>query len=174
MAYEPIRFLDAGDVVFEAGAAGELIATVNGVRYEDVKPARTHPMSDPYGFISLRGTAAGGSSDVELGILRSMQALPAGQRQLVDDALARRYLGTTIVKILGIREEFGYMYWDVLTDRGERSLVLPRWTQSHVAETGADGEGRVVLDVWGNRALIKDVSQLDEKSRRLFERFVHW
>lgn len=174
MAYEPILFLDAADVVLEAGACSDLIATVKGVRYEDVKPARTHPMTDPYGFISLRGTPAGGSSDIELGVLRSMEALPPAQRKLLDDALARRYLGTTIMKILGIREEFGYMYWEVLTDRGERQLVLPRWTQSHVAETGADGEGRVVLDVWGNRALIKDVSQLDEKSRRLFERFVHW
>jgi hypothetical protein len=174
MAYEPLKFLDAADVVFEAGAAGELIATVKDVRYEDVKPARTHPMSDPYGFLSLRGTPAGGSGDVELGILRSMQALAPQQRSLVDAALARRYLGTTIVRILGIREEFGYMYWDVLTDRGERQLVLPRWNQSHVSETGSDGEGRVVLDVWGNRALIKDVSQLDEKSLRLFERFVHW
>lgn len=174
MAYQPIVFLDAADVRFEAGAAGGLSAVVKGVTYEEVKPARTHPISDPDGFISLKGAPAGTTSETEIGVLRSLEALEPPQRRLVDDALARRYLGSTIVKILGIREEFGYMYWDVLTDRGERQLVLPRWNQTHVTEAGADGEGRVVLDVWGNRSLIPDVSRLDENSRRLFERFVHW
>lgn len=172
MSYEPLRFLDASEVTFETGAEGELVATVAGVRYEDVKPTRTHPLTDPDRFVSLSGSAGGKTA--EFGVLKSVAPLSAAQRALVENALARRYLGATILIIHRIREEFGFMYWDVTTDRGDRQLVLPRWVQSHVVETGSQGEGRVVLDVWGNRALIPDVGRLDERSRVQFERFVHW
>lgn len=172
MSYRPIRFLDAADVTFEAGPDGELVATAGGVRYADVKPTRTHPLSDPDRYVSLAGTVDGKSA--EFGVLRALSALDPAARKLVDDALARRYLGATILIIHRIREEMGFMYWDVTTDRGARQLVVPRWTQANVAETGSRGEGRVVLDVWGNRALIPDVSRLDENSRSQFELFVHW
>ena len=174
MTYEPIRFLSADQVNFEEMPGGELAMREHEARWEYVRAFRTHPMTDPSGFIALRACPPGSTKEQEVGVLRDMRDLTSGDRKLLEQALARRYLVQTIAKIHAIREEFGYMYWDVATDRGERTLVLPRWNHSHVVEMGESGQGRIVIDVWGNRSLITDLEALDERSQRLFERFVHW
>ena len=174
MAYEAIRFLSGDQVAFEPGPDGELAMKEHEARWEYVRAYRTHPMSDPDGYIALRGCAPGTTKEVEVGVLRRLSELAPEHRKLVEDALARRYLVQTVEKIKSIREEFGYMYWEVATDRGDKQLVLPRWNQANVVEMGDAGRGRIVIDVWGNRSLIHDLSQLDERSRTIFERFVHW
>lgn len=174
MAYEAIRFLSGDQVSFESQPGGELALKEHGARWEYLRAFRTHPMTDPDGFICLRGCAPGSTKEVEVGVLRSLKDLTPGDRTLLEDALSRRYLVQTIRQIRSIREEFGYMYWDVVSDRGERQLVLPRWNQANVVEMGEDGKGRIVIDVWGNRSLIHELAALDERSQRLFERFVHW
>ena len=174
MSYEALRFLSGDQVAFEPAEGGELVMKEHGARWEFVRAYRTHPMTDPTRFISLRGCEPGTTKEVEVGILRDMAELTAGDRKLLEDALARRYLVQTILKIRGIREEFGYMYWDVDTDRGDKQLVLPRWNQANVVEMGESGQGRIVIDVWGNRSLIHDLGALDERSLGVFERFVHW
>jgi len=174
MSYEPIRFLAADQIAFEAMAGGELAMKEHDARWEYVRAFRTHPLTEPLRYIALKGCAAGSTKEVEVGVLRDMAELTGADRKLLEDALARRYLVQTIAQIHGIREEFGYMYWDVVTDRGVRTLVLPRWNQAHVLEMGESGQGRIVIDVWGNRSLILDLEALDERSQRVFERFVHW
>ena len=174
MAYEALRFLSGDQVAFEAMPGGELAMKEHEARWEYVRAYRTHPMTDPERYIALRGCEPGSTKEVEVGVLRDMRELTAGDRKLVEEALARRYLVQTISRIHSIREEFGYMYWDVLTDRGEKQLVLPRWNQANVVEMGESGQGRIVIDVWGNRSLIHDLAALDERSLVVFERFVHW
>jgi hypothetical protein len=176
VGYEPVRFLSGKHVTFETLGAepGELAMHDGERRWEFVRAFRTHPMTDPERFIALKACEPGSTKEIEVGVLRDMGELAPGDRKLLEDALARRYLVQTIRRIRAIREEFGFMYWDVDTDRGERSLILPRWNQSHVVEMGQDGEGRIVIDVWGNRSLILDMEALDERSQRIFELFVHW
>lgn len=174
MGYEALRFLSGDQVKFEPLPGGELAMREHEARWEFVRAYRTHPLTDPTRFISLRGCAPDTTKEVEIGILRDMAELTSGDRRLLEEALARRYLIQTIRQIRNIREEFGYMYWDVVTDRGEKQLVLPRWNQANVVEMGESGQGRIVIDVWGNRSLIHDMAALDERSLVIFERFVHW
>ena len=174
MSYEPLRFLSGDQVAFEAMPGGELAMKEHEARWEYVRAYRTHPMSDPERYIALRGCKPDSTKDVEIGILKELASLGRSDRLLIEEALARRYLIQTILQIRSIREEFGYMYWDVRTDRGDKSLVLPRWNQANVVEMGDSGQGRIVIDVWGNRSLILDMEALDERSQRVFERFVHW
>lgn len=174
MAYQPIRFLSGDQVAFEPMPGGELAMKEHQARWEYVRAFRTHPLSDPGGYIALRACASGSTTEEEVGVLRALRELSATDRKLVEEALARRYLVQTIRQIRNIREEFGYMYWDVVSERGERQLVLPRWNQANVVEMGDSGRGRIVIDVWGNRSLIHDLRDLDDRSQRTFERFVHW
>lgn len=174
MTYEALRFLSGDQVAFREMPGGELALEENGARWEYVRAYRTHPMTDPARFISLRACAAGTTKEVEVGILRDMADLSGENRRLLEDALARRYLVQTIREIKSIREEFGYLYWEVATDRGDKQLVLPRWAHANVIEMGESGQGRIVVDVWGNRSLIPDLTRLDERSRTQYERFVYW
>jgi hypothetical protein len=179
MAYEPVKFLDASDVAFESAPFGELTMRHAGRTYDRVRAVRTLPTTDPWRYISLRGqsreaAAAAAGADVEVGILKDIAGLGADDRHLLEEALSRRYLALTIVRIRRIEEEFGYLYWDVDTDRGPRTLVIHRWKQSNVIEMGPEEQGRILIDIYGNRSLIPDLQGLDERSRRLFDRYIYW
>jgi hypothetical protein len=175
MHFTPVRFLSATDVALERMRCGGLRVRCAGGCYEDVKAVRTHPISDPHRHIALRAPAPDAQGqEVEIGVLRDLRTLPAQARRLVEEALARRYLVHTITRIVSLTEEFGFLYWEVETDRGARSLTSPRWNRSHVIEMGARSEGRIIFDVYGNRYLIPDLEALDLHSRRRFRRYIYW
>jgi hypothetical protein len=175
MPFEPIRFLDPGDVIFERMPHGDLAVQVDGVRHEYARALRTQPVSAPDRYISLRAPdKADKSKEKEIGILRDLSALGKEAREIVLEALSRRNMVNVIQRILSLTEEFGYLHWEVQTDIGSHSFTTPRWNQSHVLEMGAEGEGKIVIDIYGNRAFIPNLSQLEERSRRLFLRYIYW
>jgi len=96
------------------------------------------------------------------------------QRAVVEQALRQRYLTHTIRSIHSITEKFGFLYWEVETDRGIKTFHMPRWGQRHVVEVGHHGEGRMVTDTYGNRYFIPSFTGLDDVSRQRFLRYIYW
>jgi hypothetical protein len=175
MSFDPIRFLDPGDISFERMPHGDLAVQVDGIRHEYVRALRSHPVSAPDRFISLRAPdKADRSKEKEIGILRDLNTLGREAKEIVLEALSRRYMVNVIQRIVALTEEFGYLHWEVQTDIGTHSFTTPRWNQSHVLEMGPEGEGRIVIDIYGNRAFIPNLNQLEERSRRLFLRYIYW
>jgi hypothetical protein len=65
-----------------------------------------------------------------------------------------------------MKEEFGYIYWEVETDRGSRRFT----TKGHHDSVMPITDTRVlVLDVDGNRFEIPDFNALDVKSAKQIE-----
>jgi hypothetical protein len=170
--YEGIRYLGPTDIRFHVNELGQLRATLgDGTELADVLLYRTRPISDPDRYISVR-VGATATEQREVGIIRTIASLGPDQRRLAKEALARRYFIHIITEIKALREEFGYLYWDCETDKGERQFPTPRWDQSKCVHAG-DG-CHIITDVDGNRYEIPDIEKLDFDSRARFRRYIYW
>ncbi len=122
---------------------------------------RMFPYSAGNDFLSVRGNEM-----VEQGIVQNMEAYPREQVQLMRDELARRYFEPTITEVKNIKEEFGYLYWDVVTTSGERSFAMFD-LNNNLNSLG--GNSCMLTDVDGSRYRIEDVSKMSAKVLRFLE-----
>ena len=105
----------------------------------------------------------------EIGIIKSLDLFAGEEKELLETELKRRYYAPKIIKILGMKERYGFSYWKVITEHGEVSFTLQDTFRSivHVGE-----DRLVLLDVNGNRFEIPDVKSLDRKSYKKIELYV--
>lgn len=129
--------------------------------YLQVKPAWAAPLSRPGQYLSLMD-----GKGKEIVLVERPDSLPPASWEAVQMELKRRYLTSTVLRIVTARVEFGATYWTVLTERGERDFV----TQSLQENAQWLGDHHLLLiDVDGNRFEIPDVTRLDEPSQQLVQ-----
>jgi hypothetical protein len=128
------------------------------------------PVTDPYHYVSFR-YRPDNEPEREIGILRDLWSMSARDRQLILDALEKRYLVHKIQNINTLREEYGYLFFDVDTDRGRRNFSLP-WRGRFIREYGDNG--RVIIDVNENRYVVLDLDALSRRELALFRKYIYW
>jgi len=160
--YVEIRYLRPAECRFERGRGGFLSLELDsGEKYERVNLHRAFPLSDCDSYISVRD-----SESKEIGIIESLREFDEATRRLITEELDRRYFAPVITSIRSIEEEFGYSYWDVMTDAGPRRFTVRRGHGSLLQI----GDARVlVVDVDGNRYEIEDYTKLQSRHSRLVE-----
>ncbi|MCW5940149.1 MAG: DUF1854 domain-containing protein [Fimbriimonadaceae bacterium] len=142
---------------------GRLRLTLEERSYTQVVPAWAAPLSHPGRFLSLLD-----GKGKEILMIDDPATLSPDQRQMLEEELHRRYLTSTVTRILSVRSEFGTGYWSVETDRGPRDFV----TQSLQENANWLAPERLLLtDVDGNRYDVP-VDRLDPESRAILERTV--
>ena len=135
--------------------------------FERVVPVRAFPISDPDEFISIRlPETRENKKATEIGMIRRMSDFDSESVALINDELARRYFTPEIAKINGVKEKFGYMYWEVDTSAGKVSFVLNNpYSNIRTLE-----DGRVfIFDIDGNCFMISDPAKLDKASYKRIE-----
>ena len=165
-----INFLDPDKVRFEREAFGRLSLRLDGEVYDHLRIYRSFPLSRPNEYIAVRV----GDSELEqkeIGQIRDINALAAGDRTLILEEIQKRYFIHTVSKIISIREDMGYFYWAVETDKGTQEFPVPIRTK-YVSRIGP--RGRLISDVDGNRYSIPDLEAMDSRSRSVFERYIYW
>ena len=137
--------------------------TLEGERsWTKISPARTFPLSDPEHYI---GFLDGGGKDI--GMLYDPSQLDHDSRRVVEEEVERRYFVPVIDRVISVKEEFGAVYWNVETDRGEKEIVV-RNLRDNMQELSAT---RIIItDVDGNRYEIPDVTKMDNKSQGIIMR----
>lgn len=156
-----IRYLDPSECAFERTPGGLLALEVDGERYPRVALHRAFPFTLGDRYISVRDP-----DGKEIGIIEDLEAFPPETADAVREELDRRYFTPEIIRIKSMKEEFGYSYWDVVTDRGERRFTV-RDLQRNLLLLS---ERRLLLiDVDGNRFAIPDYTALDAAGRRIIE-----
>ena len=161
--YESIRYLLPGECVFTATTGGFLALTADGTEYPRVGISRAFPLTYPTKYLSVRD-----KDGKEIGIIEDLGVFSTATRDLVMMELERRYFTPSIHSIRELKEEFGYTYWEVDTDRGIRRFTS-RGTESVIDLKG----GRImILDVDGNRYDIPDLEKLDPKSAKLLDALI--
>ncbi|MCE9630653.1 MAG: DUF1854 domain-containing protein [Planctomycetia bacterium] len=131
---------------------------------------RSFPASHPEAYLSVRGWDDAGD-EVELGMIRALDAWPVADREVVLTALARRSLIREIRRIHDLRLVHGYLDFDVETDAGRRGFTA-RWTQSQAFDFGP--QGKMLVDTDENRWVVPRIDDLPAADRERFLHYVYW
>jgi hypothetical protein len=135
--------------------------------FERVVPVRAFPITDPEEFISIKEPdSREKGKGAEIGLIRQISDFDPETQALLREELDRRYFTPVIKKLLGVKEKFGYFYWDAETSAGKVSFVMTNITSN--IRTLEDG--RVFIhDVDGNCFQIPEPSKLDKASLKKIE-----
>ena len=164
-AQHEIQLLHPEECRFERTPGG-LLALETGtgekvVRHARVDVYRSFPLTDARSWISVRD-----AEGKELGLIEDLDAFPRAQAELVEAELQRRYFSPVIVRVVSLKEEFGYSYWEVRTDAGSRRFTV----QNGKGNVQLVGERRMlIIDVDGNRFDLPDYTELDAAHQRVLE-----
>jgi hypothetical protein len=128
--------------------------------HADVDVLRAFPISDPEGPVAIVG-----ENDVELAWIDALAAVDPGLRAALEAELSRREFLPLVERIDEVSDSEP-AEWTVETDRGRR-----RFKVAHADDVLRlpDG-GAVITDTYGVRYTIPNLSRLDARSRRFFEK----
>lgn len=156
--------------IFE-GTFSLLHCMVKGdILYRAVFAGRLFPIRHPDRYITLHHTDTD-EKDKEIGIIEDLAAFSPDQQALVVKSLAAHYYEQVIQRVYEIRNEYGLLFLDVETQRGREDFVMP-WRYDRAEDYGETG--KVLLDAFDNRYIIRDVSALPAKDRSRFQKYIYW
>jgi len=138
----------------------------NGVHYDRIKVVRLFPFSDADRYISIR---VYGDGDKEIGIIEDMSEMSEETQEILRRQLNLCYFTPVIKKIYNIKDEYGYAYFHVMTDRGECKFTINMGSN---AVAKLSDTRLIIQDVDENRFEIQDVEALSQKERRMLDMFL--
>ena len=135
--------------------------------FERIVAIRCFPVTNPQEFVSVREPDSKKKGrGKEIGMIRRMADMPKETEELLNEELDRRYFTPEILRITGMKEKFGYSYWDVDTTAGRVTFVLNNpFSNIRVLEDNSV----FINDIDGNCFKIPDVAKLDAQSLRKIE-----
>ncbi len=151
---------------FEETEGGFVSLDYDGVHYDRVNVVRLFPFSDAERYISIREHGNGGR---EIGIIEDMNELSEETRAILNRQLSLSYFTPVIEKIYSIKDEYGYAYFHVLTDKGECKFSINMGSN---AVTKLSDTRLIILDVDENRFEIRNVDALTHKEKRMLDLFL--
>jgi Domain of unknown function (DUF1854) len=154
----------SGAFTLERDGYGRLVLlTAEGERHVGVLPIRAFPLAAPD-----EGLAIVSAEGRELAWIDRLGELNAANAALVGDELTQREFMPTITQIKRVSTFSTPSTWEVVTDRGETSLVLKG--EEDIRRVG--GGALQIADSHGLRFRVSDIAALDKRSKRLLERFL--
>ena len=151
---------------FAKTKGGFLSLDCKGTHYDRVRVSRLFPFSDADRYLSIREY---GNGDKEIGIIEDLASMSEESQKLIREQLELYYFTPVISRIMSIKDEYGYAYFHVMTDKGECRFAI-NMGASAVAKLS---DTRLIIhDVDENRFEIKDVDQLTKKERRMLDLFL--
>lgn len=142
----------------------------DGSLYRGVFAVAAFPVSNPNKYISLF-TYDEKDREYEIGMIEDIDKLPEKERELIIQALRRQYFYFEVLAINSIRFAFGLLFFDVETDKGPRQFSM-RWETRFAFDYGKNG--KIMIDIFEDRYVIKDVSKLNKIEQELFSRYIYW
>lgn len=152
---------------FSLSENGVLTLEQEGKDMGRVQITRLFPFQSPEEMLSVSIEEDEGVK--ELGIIKSLDLLPEGQRQIVQDYLRYKYFIPSIQKVGKIEEKLGYVYMDVTTVLGGKTICIADVTTNLRL---VRGKTITIIDVQGNRYCIEDIDSLNRESRQKIEMYI--
>lgn len=160
------RNITAENAVFTQTEGGFLSLDYDGQHWDRVNLIRLFPFTEPDKFISVR-TAEERSR--EIGVIEDLHAMPEETVKLIEKQLTLHYFTPIIKKVIDIKDEYGYAYFHVMTDRGECRFIINMGGNAVVRLT----DSRLLIsDIDENRFEIPDVFALSQKEQRKLDLFL--
>lgn len=161
-----LNFLTPANATFSATPGGFVALKNNEKEYKRVSVVRMFPFTDPTHYISIRTPD---ENSKEIGIIKELSEFSRETVTLLEGQMNLRYFTPVITKIVSVKDEYGYAYFDVVTDRGEVRFTINMGGNSvvHLSET------RILInDIDENRFEIPDVLKLSTAERKKLDLFL--
>ena len=165
-----IVILDAPKLAFTYDGENLTYTAADGTFYPIVTLRRCFPLSASNTHIIVRVPDNEDARGQELGLIADVAELRTEAREAVERELRLHYFVPRIQKINSIREEFGFLYWSVETDRGHKDFVM---RDSVISSVRRVSDGRwLIIDINQTRYEIFDFEKLDSKGQDLLKRYL--
>lgn len=161
-----VRYLNDENAVFRRTGTGFLSLKIGEEFYPRVMVVRMFPFSDKDEFISIR-TAEERSK--EIGIVEKMSQVSRETAEMLEEQLTLRYFTPVIEKIIKIKDEYGFAYWNVVTDHGACNFTIRMGGNSviHLSDVRI-----LIMDIDENRFEIPDINRLTPAERKKLDLFL--
>lgn len=161
-----VRYLNDENAVFQRTGTGFLSLKIGEEFYPRVVVVRMFPFSDKDEFISVR-TAEERSR--EIGIVEKMSQVSRETAEMLEEQLTLRYFTPVIKKIIKIKDEYGFAYWNVVTDHGACNFTIRMGGNSviHLSDVRI-----LIMDIDENRFEIPDINELTPAERKKLDLFL--
>ncbi len=159
-------YLITPEDTFERTEGGFVNLTCKGKLHRNVKVVRLFPFTDADKYLSIRESDERAK---EIGIIEDLSAMPEKTKEILKEQLNLNYFTPVIQKIYNIKDEYGYAYFHVLTDKGECKFAI---NMASNAVTKLSDDRLIISDLDENRFEIRDVNALTMKERRRLDLFL--
>lgn len=162
-----IRYINKDNAKFDRTPGGFVSLEYQGNFYERVGVYRTFPFTDPNRYISIREPD---EKAREIGIIRDLYGdISEEEVKILNEQMDLRYFTPVIEKIVDIKEEYGYAYFDVVTNYGPSKYTI-HMSSGSVVELS---ETRILItDLDGNRYEIPDTNKLTPGELKKLDLFI--
>lgn len=161
-----MRMLDGDNAVFSRTPGGFVALKTKDKEYERVGVYLTFPLTNPEEFVSIREAD---EKAKEIGIVEKLSLLPAEQQEMLREQIKLRYFMPVITKVLDVKDEYGYAYWNVVTTFGACRFTTQ---MSGDAVVHLSDSRLLVTDIDGNRYEIPDFYSLSVIERKKLDLFI--
>lgn len=161
-----LRYLTKDNAVFKRTKGGFVSLEYAGKTYDRITAYRTFPVTEPEEYISIREAT---EKAKEIGMVEKLSELSEDQAEMLREQLRLRYFTPEITKIIDIKDEYGYGYFNVLTTYGACRFTTRMGGDSVISLS----EKRVMItDLDGNRFEIPDINKLSAVERKKLDLFI--
>lgn len=161
-----MRLLNGENAQFSRTEGGFVALKTGGREYSRVGVYLTFPLTNPEEYISIREAD---EKAREIGLIEKLSQFPKDQQEMLQEQIKLRYFMPVITKVLDVKDEYGYAYWNVATTFG----VCRFTTQmSGDAVISLSDSRLLVTDIDGNRYEIPDFYQLSVMERKKLDLFI--
>lgn len=161
-----LRYLTKENAVFSRTEGGFVSLEYDGKKWDRVQVIRLFPFTEPDQFISIRTVE---ERSKEIGVIADMKKVSPDTEKMLKEQLNLHYFTPVIEKILNIKDEYGYAYFHVMTDRGECRFTINMGANAVVRLTDSR---LLITDLDENRFEIPDVFRLSQKEQRKLDLFL--
>ena len=161
-----VVYLDPHGVCFEYIGENLTLTMADGTFYPRVTLRRCFPLSAKRTNIIVKAPEPDNNQlEYEVGIIAELEELRPDSQEAVLRELQLHYFVPTIQRIHAIREEFGFLYWKVDTDRGEKEFIMRDSVIGSVRQISPNRW--LVIDINQTRYEVRDITVLDPHSQEL-------
>ena len=161
-----IKPLTRDNAIFQRTEGGFVSLDYGERHYPRVAVHRCFPFSDPSRYISIREPDNDGR---EIGLILDLKDLSEETQSILEEQMALRYFTPHILQIRDLKEEYGYSYWEVVTDKGACRFTV-RMGAGSVYPIGPNRY--LVNDLDGNRFEIPDLYRLTPREIKKLDLFI--
>ena len=164
-----LGIMDLSQAEFYTCSGGFTGLKYKGEDHKHIVLRRIMPIEQPLHYISVAD-----QENKELGILKAVADLPAGQREIVERELDSRYYSPEILDVVSVKDKLGYVYMEMRLRNKQGKEYEKSCAVKDVSRNirMLSNNSVIIFDVDGNRYVASDLGALSKQSLRRLDTYL--